>query len=168
MQLIRITSVIILFFYSCITDACSQTSSGKAVRTFVGSTPCDSFIMSTLQIPAGSKCDFLRWNLALNTTNPKSDSFQIDVSYGESKPNTNGFIGGGKNITMKGMYIVSERIHDKVHQKLFQLKDTNFKTPIFLIQMDDNILHFADSESRLLLGNGAWGYVLNRIKNGYK
>jgi hypothetical protein len=120
--------------------------------------------MSSLQIPGGSKCDFLRWNLVLNTTNTKSGSFQIDVSYGESKPNTNGFIGGGKNIRMKGIYIVSERVHERVHQKVFQLTDKNFQAPIFLIQMDDNILHFTDNQSKLLLGNAGWGYVLNRIK----
>ena len=91
-------------------------------------------------------------------------TFHIDVLYGESKPNTNGFMGGGHKIVLEGKYTIVKGARENQSLNVYQLKTEKLASPIRLIEMDSNVLHFADSNNKLLVGNGGWGYMLNRIK----
>jgi hypothetical protein len=117
---------------------------------YVGSTPCDAEIKSMLNIPASLKCEFMKWQLRLSRHT--TGTFDLTVSYGESKPNTNGFINGGTSMTIKGSM--------SREGKVITLQGE--KTTLTLLQIDNNILHFADRNKKLLTGNGGWGYVLNK------
>jgi hypothetical protein len=56
----------------------------------VGSTPADSLITSQLSIQPGTKIDFIHWNLVLKN----QTIFILNITFGESKPNTLGFLEG--------------------------------------------------------------------------
>ncbi len=92
-----------------------------------------------------------------------SDSFQIIASSGESMPNTLGFI-KATEFKAKGKFLLTTGTKDNPKAYTLQLIAPEFKAPFILIAMDSNILHFADNDKRLLVGNGGWGYVLNSIK----
>jgi hypothetical protein len=128
---------------------------------YVGSTPCDSFIRAQIGIPANVKCDFIKWQLSIDVSG--SDSFEIKATYGESKPNTLGFI-KATEFQAIGKYQFSTGSKDNHKAYILKLSPPEFKTPVILIAMDQNILHFADQNNRLLVGNGGWGYVLNSQK----
>ena len=148
-----------------VTSSCSQTKSTgnfPATDSYVGSTPCDSLIKSLLQIPSITKCDFLKWDLSLQKSSP--DSFHLTVFYGESQPNTNGFINGGKKIVVNGKYAINNGSGAIPHMKIYYLYGDKFMSPLLLIEMDSNILHFADANKNFIVGNGGWGYVLNRLQ----
>jgi len=148
-----------------VTSSCSQTNSTgnlPATDFFVGSTPCDSLIKSLLKIPADEKCDFIKWDLSLNKTS--SDTFQLTALYGESQPNTNGFIGGGKKILITGKYIINYGANSNPNLKIYYLNGDKLPSSVLLIELDSNILHFADRNKKLIVGNGGWGYVLNRVQ----
>lgn len=150
-----------------VTNSWSQTNlSGNsgANNVFVGSTPCDALIKSLLKIPADTKCDFIKWNLSLDESKDTLDTYQLTALYGESQPNTNGFKGGGEKIAATGKYTAYHGVNKNPNLKFYRLNGERFQSPIFLIEMDHNILHFADSNKRFIVGNGGWGYVLNRIK----
>lgn len=147
--------------------AYAQSGSGvdlPDMDMFVGSTPCDSVIRSVLKIQPDVKCDFIKWDLSLNKTKADTGAFQCIAWYGESKPNTNGFIGGGEKILVAGKYSMDHRVNENRYLNLYQLDGYNLRSSLFLIKMDSNILHFADSNKNLIIGNGGFGYVLNRIK----
>ena len=148
-------------------NCCSQNISSDLpnVDVFVGSTPCDDLIKSSLGIPAESTCEFIKWELSLSESKNDPAVFQLTVLYGESQPNTNGFKGGGKKIEAAGKYTVNNKTNERTHLNVYNLHSEKFTTSLFLIQMDDNILHFADSAKKFIVGNGGFGYVLNRMES---
>ncbi|MCW3093587.1 MAG: hypothetical protein JWP81_4656 [Ferruginibacter sp.] len=143
------------------TNSCSQPNAGDAGSSvYVGSTPCDSLIRSTLQIPPGLTCDFIKWKVRLQKD---SATFQLAAQYGESKPNTNGFFNDGHTILISGKYLV-EHPTKPMENKIYRLEGVLLQQPVLLVEMDENILHFADVHNNLLIGNGGWGYILNKTQ----
>ena len=163
----RTTLHLILLLVTCslATSSCSQKKSGSnlnATDDFVGSTPCDSLIKSILKIPSATTCDFIKWELSLQKNSP--DTFQLTALYGEIQNNTNGFKGGGKKIVINGKYVISNAASANPTAKVYYLQGNQVLSPIVLIEMDGNIFHFADANKNFLVGNGGWGYVLNKIQ----
>jgi hypothetical protein len=142
--------------------SCAQNNRQEETLStlYAGSTPCDPFIRAQLGIPAEIKCDFIKWELNLDPAG--SDSFKISATYGESKPNTNGFI-KAEHFLAKGHYAFTEATIENSKYSVLNLYASPLKSPLILITMDSNILHFADDHKRFLVGNGGWGYVLNRL-----
>lgn len=146
------------------TSSCAQQKEVKELQLnefYAGSTPCDSLIRTYIGMTANAKCDFIKWQLTIKSAG--SDSFQIIATYGESKPNTLGFI-TATEFQAKGKYLLTSGTNDNPKAYLLKLISPALKSPVILIAMDRNILHFADKDKRLLVGNGGWGYVLNSIK----
>jgi hypothetical protein len=131
---------------------------------FAGSTPCDSFIKTRLKIPETKPCDFIKWSLVINTQNDKPGTFQLTALYGESKSNTNGFIGGGTLAEATGSFVVTQGTPNGTQANAYLLQSNSFDVAIELVRMDENIFHFADGNKNLLVGNGGYSYVLNRTK----
>lgn len=157
----------VLFSLFMATSSCSQTNStGNSFVThiFVGSTPCDTAIKFALQIPPGAVCDFIKWDLSFGRSDKDSNAFQLTALYGESLPNTNGFTGGGKQITISGKYTTHHGKNKSADRTIYHLYADKPSLAFMLIEMDKNILHFADANGNLIVGNGGWGYVLNRIQ----
>lgn len=153
----------LLFTCFLITISCLQkksTGNLTASDIFVGSTPCDSLVKSLLKIPSHTKCDFIKWDL--NFRKSGSNTFNLTALYGESQPNTNGFIGGGTKIVVKGTINHGDGANPKT--KVYSLHAEEFQSSIILIEMDSNILHFANANKNFMVGNAGFGYVLNRIK----
>lgn len=130
---------------------------------FTGSTPCDPLIKSLLRIQTNTTCEFIKWELTLNKSGSDYDRFHLSALYGASQHNTNGFIGGGEKIEITGKCTVSVGVNSNPQIKVYTLAGKNFDVPFLLAKMDENILHFIDNEKRFIVGNGGWGYVLNRI-----
>jgi hypothetical protein len=128
---------------------------------FVGSTPCDAFIRSSLHIPQQDSCEFIKWDLRLRPGEVKNE-FDLAILYGVGKPNTNGFEGGGKQVKFSGK--LGWRTGSPYHapRNLVTLNALQPVARIFLVEMSSDVFHFCDEEGRLLVGNGGWGYVLNR------
>ena len=112
-----------------------------------------------MQLPSNDICDFIEWQLELDK---KADSFYLSILHGESQPNTNGFKGGGKRIIVSGTFKLTQDTHESMGFPIFQLVTNKFTSPLFLVQMDANVFHLADNNKKLLVGNGGWGYVLNK------
>ena len=153
-----------LIWVICLTaiGSCAQhTHTQETVPVqFVGSTPCDSFIRVQMGIPNETKCDFIKWELNLDPAG--SDSFKITATYGESRPNTNGFI-KTEYFLANGNYVFTDGTNENASNRVLHLNAPLLKSPLILVEMDSNILHFADHDRRFLVGNGGWGYVLNRL-----
>jgi hypothetical protein len=127
----------------------SDTSS-----TFVASTPCDVPIRSILSIPLDIKADFIRWKMELQA----SGSFTISLMYGESKPNTLGFIDTTiKNY--KGSYTIT-----KTSVPVYLLKGEGINGTLMLAKINENLFHILTNEQQPMVGNGGWSYVLNALQ----
>lgn len=153
-----------LFWVICLSALGSCAQHNRQVENisvlYAGSTPCDSFIRAQLGFPVEIKCDFIKWELHLDPAG--SDSFEITATYGESKPNANGFM-KAERFLAKGRYALTKGTSESPADSVLNLNAPELKSPLLLIVMDSNILHFADHNKRFLVGNGGWGYVLNRL-----
>ena len=66
-------------------------------NTYTGSTPANPSIRLFLGIALRDSIDFIRWQLILDDKH-----YTLNCNYGIGKPNTNGFINGGKKVTLSG------------------------------------------------------------------
>jgi hypothetical protein len=117
-----------------------------------------------LKIPTDSKCDFIKWELKLKNRNDSTSEYQLIALYGEAKPNTNGFMNGGNRLSIAGKLSVHRGSTRNPLRRIYQLNSNSLKSALILVELDENILHFADEKNNLLVGNGGWGYVLNGLK----
>jgi hypothetical protein len=150
---------------SVVTDACSQTEVLEpltAAGIFVGSTPGDSLIKSLLAIHPETKVDFIRWDLALNHNENRSNVFVLNVTFGEAQPNTPGFKEGGKKLSFEGMYTVSRPSNRNVNGEIWRLKSEKLPSTISLVKVNDNLFHLLTPQGHLMVGNDGWSYTLNR------
>jgi hypothetical protein len=126
-----------LFFLSCVT--------GKE-NTYTGSTPADTHVRSFLGMPLQDSVDFIRWQLVIS-----GNSYKLYCNYGIGKPNTNGFINGGKMIDLSGA-CKKERNQYKLHHDNKILN---------LLEINKDLLQLTGEDDELLVGNAGWSYTLN-------
>ena len=136
----RVSSFLfLLFIVSC--------GSGKE-NSYTGSTPAANIIRSFLEIPLSDSIDFIRWKLIL-----RDNGYQLQCNYGIGKPNTNGFINGGKKIELNGV------LKKEKNYYLLQNHDKTLK----IVELNADLLHLLNEDNNLLVGNGGWSYTLNNI-----
>lgn len=169
------SSLLAILLTSCI--------SGKDI-SYTGSTPGGAVIKNFLGISLSDSIDFIRWKLTINDVR-----YTLQCNYGIGKPNTNGFIGGGKKIDLDGQVkregnIFSLKNGSKVlkiaecnegnkpgswkiikgteGRIVYQLYDNKGNTILNLLKSHDNILLFTDNAGKLLVGDEDFSYTLNR------
>ena len=120
-------------------------------RVFTASTPAGPEVRSFLGISTKDSIDFIRWKLVINDR-----KYSLSCNYGIGKPNTNGFINGGKNLELTG-----EVTRINYYFKLF-----NNKRSLNLLELNNDLFHFLDENRNLLVGNGGWSYALNSQASG--
>ena len=154
---------VLLSIHACSQSAAGRPASAPVEELFAGSTPCDSAMQACLPIPAAAVCDFIRWEVHLQEKDTAAGQFRFSARYGESQPNTNGFYGGGTVIAVSGTYSVEFGFGPDPYTKYYRLKGDGLNAPILLRQLDPNILYFTDNNRQLLVGNGGYSFVLNRL-----
>lgn len=124
--------------------SCANTKN----QVYTGSTPAAPVVRSFLGIPLTDSIDFIRWKITFINS-----QYILQCNYGIGKPNTNGFINGGKKIKLIGAF--------KKESSLIQLQYDN--RMLSLAELNNNLLHILDSENKLLVGNSGWSYTLNNL-----
>jgi hypothetical protein len=130
--------------------SCVKASSSSAENLFIASTPGDDPVKLIFGIPVEKKIDFIKWNLSFNQDN----KFTLNINFGESQPNTNGFKNGGEKLTFNGNFIVKGDV--------YELKSENFSSPLTLMKVNENLFHLLTPDRKLMIGNGGWSYTLNK------
>jgi hypothetical protein len=127
----------------------------------VASTPADEQIRFQLNIPLDTKVDFIRWNLFLSNAKAEQGTFELGIQFGESQPNTLGFVNGGQKKTIEGVYSINQ-YHGTVNGEIYHLKSSGLPVEMLIIKLTDNIFHLLNPQKQLMIGNGGWSYTLNR------
>ena len=140
-----------LFIAVFFLNSCSAQNSVNL--KLIGSTPGDDEIKTMLLIPADTQIDFIKWDLLLED----SDSFELGIQFGLSKPNTLDFINDGQMLTFKGHFFKTS-ISDKYSDAIMLQTAQGLK--ISLVKISDNVYHILNKNNRLMNGNGGWSYSL--------
>lgn len=119
-------------------------------NALTGSTPANSDVVRNfLGIPLNDSIDFIRWKITI-----QDDQYFLKCNYGIGKPNTNGFLQGGKWVELNGQV-------KKDNHFYFLLQPGN--KSLGLLELNNNLFHLLDEKNSLLIGNGGWSYTLNRL-----
>src|SRR5215203_6087473 len=123
-----VSTLLLVFLTACV----------KAEPTsFIGSTPANSKVVRNfLGIPHSDSVDFIRWKIVV-----QDDKFSIKCNYGIGKPNTNGFIEGGKLVELNGVL--------RKQNYYYFLKSKN-KT-LGLLELNNSLLHLLNTDKTLLV-----------------
>ena len=133
-----------IFFYMLFAIS---SASGKE-QTYIGSTPANSVVKDFLGIRISDSIDFIRWTIVID-----QDSYQLHCNFGLSEPNTTGFKKGGSKLQLSGRCSkVGNYYHLRNGPKLLKLMEVN-----------TDLVHFANADNSLLVGNGGWSFTLNSI-----
>lgn len=146
----------LLLFSVFLTSSCFASAT-KSEITLIGSTPGDELIKTMLTIPTEVKVDFIRWNLIFDG----NAAFVLDITYGESKPNTLGFISEKKQ-TIQGTYRIVKNQELNRFKEVYQLKSVDLPDIVSLVKINENLFHVLTPHNQLMVGNGGWSYSLNR------
>ena len=122
----------------------ASCANGKEI-TYIGSTPAHPVVRSFLGIPSRDSIDFIRWKLVFG-----KDHYHLKCQYGIGKPNTNGFIDGGKWIELSGIL--------KKDGNYYYLQASDRKLTI--LELNSNLIHLLDENKNSLIGTGGWAYTL--------
>ena len=145
------------FFISC--EAKTKTYADNII--LVASTPCNDQMKSLLGISADKKIDFIRWEISLANEGATNDVFTLHINYGESQPNTLGFIHGGEKKSIEGDYTLTSQ-QDDSNRSICHLKSTGLNGEMLIAKINSNLWHFLTPQEELMVGNGGWSYTLNR------
>jgi hypothetical protein len=142
-------------------SSCAGASTANGLSTkivFVGSTPGDDLIKSSLAISPDKQIDFIRWDLTLNEAESGLKTYALNIVFGEGQPNTNGFKGGGEKIFLEGVFTVSK----SRNREIYELKNERAQTTIQMVKLNENLFHLLTPDGQLMVGNGGWSYTLNK------
>ena len=132
-------------FFAFVMFLFSSCVNGKDI-TYAGSTPVNNTIRNFFGIPLADSIDFMRWQIIFHV-----NEYTLTCNYGIGKPNTNGFINGGKRIELNG------QLNKTKHQYVLKYNDKALR----LVALNDNLVHLLDETGALLVGNGGWSYTLS-------
>jgi hypothetical protein len=139
----------------------------EILGVFQGNTPCSAQARPLPQIPADTDCEQMIWRLVLyqdpQTKAPRT--YQLNSAYGLPKPNTNDLVGGGTPIVMEGVWTITTGTKIDPQATIYQINPDDPQTTAYFLKVNENLLHVLSSDKTLLVGNGAWGYTLNRTDN---
>jgi hypothetical protein len=138
----------LLFSFVC----CMLCKVPYTQQTYIASTPADPQVRTFLQISQQDSIDFIRWELRFID----QDSFVAKANYGIGKPNTMGFIQGGRNATITGSVTKIDNGHKLI---------TGNNASLSLITINENLLHVMSDDKSLLAGNDGWNYTFSNLSS---
>lgn len=130
-------------FFLCILS-CSAAPDEEV--NYTASTPAGPAVRNFLGISLADSVDFIRWKFKIKDIK----EFELNCSYGISKPNTNGFI-DEKKVALKGNVKMSDGILS------LNANDHSLSMQI----LNNNIMHLLNADGTMMVGNGGWSYTLN-------
>jgi len=151
-----------------ITNSCSQTiksENSSVLGVFKASTPCDDMAKTMLEIPSITKCELMKWNLTLYQ-DPKTftpSDYKLICEYGLPKQGTKDFMEGAKTIELKGKWTIGKGTNETAGAVVYKLNADSSSISLSFLKPDQNLIHLLDQDKRLMIGNGAWSYTLNRV-----
>src|SRR5258708_2628887 len=161
------TTALLLFI---VTKSCSQTNhpgNSSVLGIFVASTPCSLGTRPLPGIPVNADCELIKWNLTLyqEESGGTPTTYKLHCSYGLPQQGTTGFVGGGNNIEIEGKWTIVKGEVPNTNAIIYRLNDDKTNKAISFLKLSDGLLHLLDNYQHLMIGNAAWSYTLNRIRN---
>lgn len=154
----KVLSRLVLLFFLVVQGLSCVAQPALEGVAYAGCTPGDGEVRQMLAIPDNKVVDFIRWNLILQNNH----QFVLDISYGESKPNTLALQADSVHQTIIGTYSVNTDPAKAAFREIVALKNTEGNIHFEMVRVTANLFHLLTSKQELMVGNGGWSFQLNR------
>ena len=147
---------------------CAKTPAGSSLfGVFEGITPCSQQTRPLPQIPEDTNCEQMIWKFTLyqDSVTGTPTTYRLNAAYGVPKQNTNGLDEGGTPITMEGKWGIVNGTDADPNAVVYQLNPEVPQMNLSLLKMGEDIHHVVYTDLRLMVGNSAWSYTINRTDN---
>ena len=130
-----------------------QGVASPSAGVFSGTSPCDEFAKPFLRIPAGEKCDRIKWQLSLQD----SGKYILKREYG-FYPDNQTYL--PKDTTsIEGVW---KRVKGGANNPVLIQLDAEKPNSLSFALIDQNLLHPLDATGKLAIGDSGASYTLNR------
>lgn len=145
----------------------SHVRAAGSLTVFHGRTPCGDHVRSFLQVPGTAACEMIRWELSLYNDEGSTEParFYLKYTYGMNQPNSENFTGGGSASSWAGTWKKLQGTKADPDAVVYQLEREASPARLFLVRMDNDVIHLLYSDRSLLIGNAGYSYALYRVKN---
>ena len=130
--------------------ASAEPTGAKAAAVYRGTTPCDGITRPVPTMPAGAGCEMAAWRVELHA----GGRYVLTAAYGMTKPNSSDIRSGGTPVRLSGTYAAADGV--------LRLRTDDPKVSVRFLKVGQDVLHLIGRDDRLVVGNGAWSYTLNR------
>jgi hypothetical protein len=140
----------------------SADSDASVLGVFEGITACSEATKVLPQI--SDRCEMMIWKITFHQDPDKltPTTYELRSAYGFSKPGTPGLAEGATRIDVEGTWAIVKGADADPDAVVYQLDSASEKNAVYLLKLDENILHVLDQDRSLMVGNAAWSYTLNR------
>jgi len=156
--------ILIILFYTGREKQDVPDNLFKSVSVFAGTSLCADFSRSFLKIPAGDKCDIVKWNLTFFNDDKTGVPlrFKLEREYGYHVDNRT-----YKTVNKDTIDGVCRKTTGSAYDPeatLIQLTTGSPEKQISFVKLDDNLIHLLDNSKKLVIGDAGQSFTLSRIK----
>jgi hypothetical protein len=149
-------------------STCSHTTitpASPALAVYVGSTPCSAGTRPLPGMLPQGTVEMMKWRLQLFDDNgqPLSGTYTLQCSYGMCQQGTKWLVNGGNQLHRKGKWTMIKGSKTNPSAIIYRLDPDTPSVAVSFLRVSDHLIHLLDSEQRLMIGNGAFGYTLNMV-----
>jgi hypothetical protein len=170
MILVRVAGCLILLLMAGCASSVAPASRAAASEEFVGTTPCDVRSREFLGgLGTNAPCHSVTWTLTLYTNRQTRlpATYHLVASYGLPGRNDPNQIEDGPTVKLEGTWEIVRGHAANPRAMVYRLHGKNGRA-LNLVRLGEHLLHFADADNRLAIGNAGWSYTLNRKGIGHE
>lgn len=160
----RMTILALAFLGSSFFLPAMAKSATSVLGIFEGITPCSAVNRPAPQIAADAQCEMMIWHLTLNQDPDTAvpTTYLLRARYGMSQAGTTGTRADATSLVLDGTWTITHGTTANPDAIVYQLNPADPASSLYFVKVDDNLLHVLSPDKRMLVGNGAWSYTLNR------
>ena len=161
---------ILLLMAGCASSVVLADRVAARGEEFVGSTPGDVRSIAFVGgLATNAPCHCVTWHLTLFTNQQTRlpSTYTLVAKYGLPGRNDPNQLEDGPTVKLEGNWETLRGSAANPQATVYRIHNKSGRT-MSLVRVGKHLLHFSDSENRLMAGNAGWSYTLNRKGIGYE
>jgi hypothetical protein len=167
---VRMAGLLMLLFLAGCASSVAPASRDAASEEFVGTIPCDVRSREFLGgLGTNAPCHCVTWHLTLFTNQHASlpPKYTLAAKYGLPGRNDPNQIEDGPSVRLEGKWELVRGHAANARATVYRIHGEGGRA-LDLARLGEHVLHFSDSNNRLMIGNAGWSYTLNRKGIGHE
>ena len=164
MNSVRVAGFLVLLLTAGWASSAVPENRSRVGEEFVGTTPCDVRMREFLSgVASNAACHCVTWQITFYT----NSTYQLIAAYGLPGRKDPNQVESGPTVKLDGQCEIIRGFSANPRAVVYRIRGLGGRV-LNLVRLGEHLLHFADSDGRLLIGNAGWSYTLNRKGIGHE